>query len=212
MVEEKEDRFTLFKQGDERIFRQYYEKYYHALCLWVVRIIKEETRMHDIVQEAFIVLWNSRMIIESELHLKMFLYQVVRNRCFNYLKSKRVEEKYIQEYLQMEEEGGFEDTVLEEEVHRIVAQEIEKLPEEQRKVVYFHMEGKNNLEIAEIMQISVNTVKTHKARARKTLKNKIIFSLSQSCWDCDNFFLFFYFPCHSLGLFNCIIVKRAKSL
>lgn len=70
----------------------------------------------------------------------------------------------------MEEEGGFEDTVLEEEVHRIVAQEIEKLPEEQRKVVYFHMEGKNNLEIAEIMQISVNTVKTHKARARKTLK------------------------------------------
>lgn len=78
MVEEKEDRFTLFKQGDERIFRQYYEKYYHALCLWVVRIIKEETRMHDIVQEAFIVLWNSRMIIESELHLKMFLYQVVR--------------------------------------------------------------------------------------------------------------------------------------
>ena len=31
MVEEKEDRFTLFKQGDERIFRQYYEKYYHAL-------------------------------------------------------------------------------------------------------------------------------------------------------------------------------------
>ena len=44
MVEEKEDRFTLFKQGDERIFRQYYEKYYHALCLWVVRIIKEETR------------------------------------------------------------------------------------------------------------------------------------------------------------------------
>lgn len=106
MVEEKEDRFTLFKQGDERIFRQYYEKYYHALCLWVVRIIKEETRMHDIVQEAFIVLWNSRMIIESELHLKMFLYQVVRNRCFNYLKSKRVKEKYIQEYLQMEEEGG----------------------------------------------------------------------------------------------------------
>jgi len=40
-------------------------------------------------------------------------------------------------------------------------------------VVYFHMEGKNNFEIAEIMQISVNTVKTHKARARKTLKNKL---------------------------------------
>lgn len=119
---------------------------------------------------------HADVLIRGTSHLavdKMFLYQVVRNRCFNYLKSKRVEEKYIQEYLQMEEEGGFEDTVIEEEVHRIVAQEIEKLPEEQRKVVYFHMEGKNNFEIAEIMQISVNTVKTHKARARKTLKNKL---------------------------------------
>ena len=75
--------------------------------------------------------------------------------------------------MQIEEEGGFEDTVLEEEVHRIVAQEIEKLPEEQRKVVYFHMEGKNNLEIAEIMQIYVNTLKTNKPRARKTLKNRL---------------------------------------
>ena len=28
-------------------------------------------------------------------------------------------------------------------------------------MVYFHMEGKNNFEIAEIMQISVNTVKHH---------------------------------------------------
>lgn len=105
MVEEKEDRFTLFKQGDERIFRQYYEKYYHALCLWVVRIIKEETRMHDIVQEAFIVLWNSRMIIESELHLKMFLYQVVRNRCFNYLKSKRVEENIFRSICKWKKKG-----------------------------------------------------------------------------------------------------------
>ena len=103
----------------------------------------------------------------------MFIYHLFSNRCFNYLKSNRFEEKYIQVYLHMEEEWGFEDTVIEEEVHRIVAQEIEKLPEEQRKVVYFHMEGKNNFEIAEIMQISVNTVKTHKARARKTLKNKL---------------------------------------
>ena len=80
MVEEKEDRFTLFKQGDERIFRQYYEKYYHALCLWVVRIIKEETRMHDIVQEAFIVLWNSRMIIEYIVLLHKKLKNYPRNK------------------------------------------------------------------------------------------------------------------------------------
>ena len=106
MVEEKEDRFTLFKQGDERIFRQYYEKYYHALCLWVVRIIKEETRMHDIVQEAFIVLCNNTMyfffnhcIFETPFffHLQILLYiffldpftfQVVETAVTNHLIKK----------------------------------------------------------------------------------------------------------------------------
>ena len=40
-------------------------------------------------------------------------------------------------------------------------------------MVYLHMEGINYLDIAEIMHISVNTVKTHIARARKSLNNKL---------------------------------------
>lgn len=173
MSEEMSDRFASFQQGDENAFRFYYERYYHALCLWVLRIIRDEVLMHDIVQEAFITLWKSREAMESELHLKMFLYQVVRNRCFNYLKNKRVEEKYIRESLMVEEDTSFEGSLVEEEVYRLVIQEIENLPEEQRKVVNLHLEGKNNLKIAEILRISVNTVKTHKARARKALKIKL---------------------------------------
>lgn len=167
------DRFMAFKQGSERAFQVLYEKYYHAMCLWVLRIIKDDTLMHDFVQEAFIALWNSRDSIENELHLKMFLYQTVRNRCLNFLKNKKVEEKYIREYLKFGEEFYFESSVIEEEVYRLVIQEIQSLPDEQKRVVKMHLEGKNNLEIAEIMQVSVNTVKTHKARARRTLKYRL---------------------------------------
>ncbi len=172
MNEAENNRLIAFRQGSEQVFRYYYEQYYHALCLAVRRIVKEETHMHDIVQDAFVVLWKSREGIESELHLRMFLYQVIRHRCFNYLKSKSVEEKYINERMIVAEESDFTNLVVEEEVHRLVIQEIEALPEEQKKVVYLHLEGKNNMEIAEILKVSVNTVKTHKSRARKTLKNK----------------------------------------
>ena len=167
------DQFTGFKTGNEHAFRFFYEKYYHALCLCVLKILKDEEGMHDIVQEAFITLWNTRGTLESEIHLKMFLYQVVRNRCLNVLKNKKVEERYVQEYLLLNEDADFANRVIEEEVHRMVIQEIMLLPEEQRKVVLFHLEGKDNAEIAEIMHISINTVKTHKARARKTLKTRL---------------------------------------
>lgn len=50
--------------------------------------------------------------------------------------------------------------------------EIEQLPPEQRRVIMWHLEEKN-IEIAEILKVSVNTVKTHKARARQQLKTKL---------------------------------------
>ncbi len=136
-------------------------------------MIKDETFMHDMVQEAFISLWKARETIESELHLKMFLYQAVRHRCLNYLKNKKIENRCKKEYLALQEEAYFEQVVLEEEVYRLVIQEIQALPEEQRRVIELHLEGKNNMEIADLLQVSVNTVKTHKARARKVLKNKL---------------------------------------
>lgn len=165
--------FAKFRTGSETAFRFFYDRYYHALCLCVHKILKDEQCVHDIVQEAFITLWRDRDILQSELHLKMFLYQVVRHRCLDYLKNKRVQEKYIREYLSVESEENYTNEVIEQEVHRMVIQEIEQLPEEQKKVVILHLEGKDNAEIAEILQISVNTVKTHKARARKTLKSKL---------------------------------------
>lgn len=173
MGEDIVKRFMDFKAGNEQAFRFFYEKYYHALCLSVQKILKDDILMHDVVQEAFIELWKSRLTIESELHLKMFLYQVVRHRCLNCLKNKKVEEKYVQENFLLGGEGDFANQVIEQEVHRLVIQEIDRLPPEQKKVVLLHLEGKDNLEIATIMQVSVNTVKTHKARARKALKTKL---------------------------------------
>ena len=125
------------------------------------------------VQDVFINLWKTRENIESSLHLKMYVYQSMRHRCLNYLQERKVHEKYYKEYLLEEAEEDYQDRVVEEEVHRLVIAEINRLPAEQRRVLSLHLEGNNNNEIAEIMQVSVNTVKTHKARARQQLKIKL---------------------------------------
>lgn len=170
MIKESENRLKLFQAGDQRIFRVYYERYYHALCMLTEHILKENSAMHDIVQDVFVILWKRRAFIESELHLEMFLYQAVRNRCLNYLKNRKVKLAYAVEYAMLAQEEEFNNKVIEEEVYRLITEEIEHLPPEQKRTVLLHLKGKSNAEIAEIMKVSVNTVKTHKARARKTLK------------------------------------------
>lgn len=49
-----------FKRGDESAFRYYYEMYYPALCLFGIRMVKEEDDVLDIVQDVFVNLWKAR--------------------------------------------------------------------------------------------------------------------------------------------------------
>ena len=136
-------------------------------------MVKEEDDVLDIAQDVFVNLWKARVTIESLVHMRMYLYQSMRHRCLNYMRVKKLEEMYCHEYALLESEEGFGDAVVEEEVHRMGMEEIEQLPLEQRRVIMLHLEGKNNIEIAEILKVSVNTVKTHKARARQQLKTKL---------------------------------------
>ncbi len=162
-----------FIQGKEEAFRHYYDMYYDALCLFGNRMTHDREVALDIVQNVFVNLWKVRATIESELHLKMYLYQAVRHRCIDHLRSVKMLEKYSDEYRMLESEEDYCNMVVEEEVYRLVMQEIDRLPEEQRKVILLHLEGKNNTEIAEILHISINTVKTHKARSRQQLKVRL---------------------------------------
>ena len=92
------DKLVSFRNGDEGAFRYYYDLYYNALCLFGLRMLKEEEVAEDIVQDVFVNLWKAREAIESTLHLKMYLYQSMRHRCLNYIRVKKLEEDYRMEY------------------------------------------------------------------------------------------------------------------
>jgi RNA polymerase sigma-70 factor (ECF subfamily) len=159
-----------FKEGDQQAFRYYYNLFYDSICLFGYRILKDEECAKDIAQEVFVNLWQARHTLQSVLHLKMFLYRSMRHRCINYIKMKKLEQKFQNNHPLLETEESFYETVIEEEIFRFIREKINQLPDEQRKVILMHLEGKNNIEIATLLQISVNTVKTHKARARHYLR------------------------------------------
>ncbi|MGI6232693.1 MAG: RNA polymerase sigma factor, partial [Prevotella sp.] len=66
-----------------------------------------------------------------------------------------------------------EEDWITEEVYRQLFEQIDKLPERQRKTFLLAMEGHNNAEIAQIMSVSIETVKTQKRRATAVLRSKL---------------------------------------
>ena len=72
-----DDKLVGFRSGDESAFRYYYEMYYHALCLFGIRMVKEEDYVLDIVQDVFVNLWKARETIESLVHMRMYLFHAI---------------------------------------------------------------------------------------------------------------------------------------
>ena len=63
--------------------------------------------------------------------------------------------------------------VVGEEVIRELYLSIQELPEDRRRIMRLSIEGHSGAEIAEMLGVSINTVKTQKSRSYKFLKKRL---------------------------------------
>ena len=151
---------------EETAFHDLFLKFRNYLVLFAMRRVDQLDAAEDIVQETFITVWENKKIYNSYQGLKAYLYELVQNKCTNYLKHKQVEDKYVSYVKTTGEET-------EEEIYRELYMAVRELPEKCQKVFELHLEGKKNDEIAEILGISVLTVKSHKQNAIHILKEEM---------------------------------------
>ena len=150
-----------------RAFHQEHVKLFYQFC---TRFVDDSEILRDIVQEAFIAMWERITTFREEAHVKAFLYAAVRNRAINYLRDRQVEIRGREKLFQLQNETEFRDIVVEEEMYDFLCKKIEMLSEMQREVLWMHVDGLSNEEIARKLNISVNTVLTHKQRAKSILR------------------------------------------
>lgn len=153
----------------EGIFRLYY----HRLCHFAWQLIQDKSVVEDLVQDVFVYLWDHPEAIKGgEQALQSFLYAAVRHRCYNHVRRQKVQLRY--QHLtstSTAEEASYLDKVIRAEVVGELSAALGQLPRACREVVHLgYLEGMSNVEIAEHLHISINTVKTQKQRALKTLR------------------------------------------
>ena len=85
------DRFRIDTHGD---FQKLYRKYYKALMLYALKMTHDEKTAEDIVQNAFLKLWEKRIDMENEAMVRSFLYLSVRQRSIDRFRRTQVEDKY----------------------------------------------------------------------------------------------------------------------
>lgn len=156
----------------ESLFRANYAR----LCFFATKIIGNQTAAEDIVQDCFIRFWSRSSGLTTEASMKAYLYQSVRNACLNTLRHTEVEKRFVsQESIKpASPEEHRLDLIIRSELFGEIHKAIETLPpgcKQVLKLAFF--ESLKNDEIALELGISVNTVKTQKARALKLLQIKL---------------------------------------
>ena len=161
--------YETIKNGDIKAFELLFREFYPSMCVVAMRFVADQDAAEDIAQEAFIKLWEKRTAYEDIPSLKTFLYVSVKNLCFNHIRNKKDTIDYTSPEAQ-NKEAVFKDYLIEEEAYRIIEDAVNALPPQSQKIIKMHLDGKQNKEIAETLNISVNSVKTLKYNALSSLK------------------------------------------
>ena len=175
MNEEKTPFIENLNKQQTSAYHQLYDEYYKVLVLYAINFLSSQQAAEDIVQELFATMWEKKMKFLSLPSFRTYLYNSVRNASLNYLKHQNVESLYLEHlantYREILEEE--EEDTNEEEVYRLLFRAIDKLPTRCREVFLLHIDGKKNEEIATLLGISIETVKTQKKRAIQFIKEQM---------------------------------------
>ena len=161
-----------FETGNIEAFEKLFLELYPRLCAVANHYLNDEEQSKDMVQEAFVNLWNAGNVSSTILSVKSYLYTAVRNLCLNYLRDYKKNVSFSIEQVEVLDES-FKAVVIEEETIAQLYASIENLSPQSSRIMKYVLQGKGNQEIAEAMGISVNTVKTLKYNAMRTLKNDL---------------------------------------
>lgn len=161
-------------QKDIKAWEKLYACYYAALCAYADRIVNDRDGAQDIVQDTLIKVWNSDRTFPDMKELSWYLYKAVYNNSLFWLRSRNNRETVHQAVVLEDEmpDEQFAETIREELIRQLYVY-IEELPEERKKIMLLSIEGRSGNEIAELLGISINTVKTQKSRSFKYLRDKL---------------------------------------
>jgi len=111
--------------------------------------------------------------IASIKNISAYLYHTVRFSCYNFIRDKKIfPEDNIDFTEHVKISSSIEEMIIEEESFRLYLKEMENLPPKCRKIFSLSLEGLMAKEIAEELDIAIETVKKQKKIARRILREK----------------------------------------
>jgi RNA polymerase sigma-70 factor (ECF subfamily) len=169
----EKDLIVRLKNGDQTAFELLFHFYYPGLVMYAIQFTTDRMEAEEIVQDFFVRFWQRHQQIIPSDSLKSYLFLSVKNGSLNFLKHKKIEEKYIRSMTELSNNHLVydPDLYIASELQDKIKNAIDLLPEKCREIfIMSRMRGLKNEEIAADLNLSKRTVETQISKALKVLR------------------------------------------
>lgn len=168
--------------GDSDVFEKVFKKYYVMLCYEANEYVRDTFLAEEIVDDVFCKIWENRSTITIKTSFREYLIQSVHNKSIDQLRKGKVEEDLV-DWIEENKTERYHlislgetplDYIISEELEEKIDHAIDQLPNQYRRA--FTLSRRENLkyeEIAEKMDISINTVKLYLKKALSILRENL---------------------------------------
>lgn len=168
--------FTRIVSGDIDAFTEAYRLYHKLLFTISYKYLMDNEMAKDVVQHVYTKLWESRESLLINMSLKNYLFTMTKNHILNIIRNQNtlIEKQYEIAQNTPISENTILERIEEEENSKHIYEAIDKLPGQKKTICLLKIrESLSNQEIAEKLNLSVNTIKSHYSESLKLLKKHL---------------------------------------
>ena len=178
-LSEKPDRelVELLKNGSQAAFEQLYFRYSNLLINLCRHFLKNKTDAEDIVHDVFVQLWDTRETLNPELSFSLFVKTLTQNKALYKYRQFDIHSRFARYFLMNSKDSTneTEESILDNGYTTLLDEMFKSLSPKQKEVFRLsRIDGLTYKEIAELLQISVETVREHVSIALKKMKKHLI--------------------------------------
>ncbi|GKG72392.1 RNA polymerase sigma-70 factor [Parabacteroides sp. AM58-2XD] len=174
-----------FPEQEKRIrFEDVYLSYFSKMKYFAKEYVISEEDAENIVQDVFVELWENKEMLNMHMNLIAYLFTTIKNKCLNHLRHKLVvqetanklqEEYTISLRMNLDSLEVFDNNLFSDhDIEKIISRALDALPEKCRAIfIMSKIEGKKHNEIAQELNISINTVGSQIGIAYKKLRTEL---------------------------------------
>ena len=163
---------VFLRDGSVPAFEELYSRYKGKLMYFYKQTLKNDTGSEDMVHDIFLHIWNTRGSL-IKLSFSGYVFSLLKNSILKQIRHFDVHSRFARNLLMNANDSTnqTEDCIIEDDYEKLMNKLVECLSPRQKEIYHLsRVQGFTYKEIAEQLEISVETVREHASLVLKKIK------------------------------------------